>query len=255
MFLIDSHIHWHFNNLDKKRQVKMLQNEIKKNLIDKCILYLIDKNDYANENYKLQFGENIIPAIALDPRGSDINSKLYKVKQAGIRILKLLPYEQAILYEDYPIVCEYAKKIQDMNMYLTICGSYGSKYIYDTNGVELAATLLKSGFKNPLIIAHAGMTKILDVHSLLCEYNNLYVDISFTIKYWWNSHIIDDLYFTLQKVNFDRAFYGSDYPSYSFDEAIKYFYLFCEKYELNELNKNKLLNNNFEKFYKDYLGK
>lgn len=253
--MIDTHMHCHFTGSDKEKRISLLKSEMHKNNIDKGILYLIDSNDYVDENYKQNFGKDLILSIALDPRDKDIDNQLENISNAGIKIVKILPYEQQILYSDFDKVCEYAHKVQERGMILTICGAYGSKDVYNTNGVELAAKVLNSGFTNPLIIAHGGMVRQLDTHSLMCEYKNLYFDTSFTIKYWWGSHIIEDLHFVMEKCNYENVFYGTDYPYHSFEEAFKYFNMFCERFSISDVNREKVLNGNFQKFYDEYLNK
>ncbi len=251
--MVDAHMHCHFHSGDKEEALNQLKEKMQKNGIEKGILYLIDDKDYKDGNYRMDFGTTIIPAIALDPREETIEEQLDEVLKKGIKIIKILPYEQQILYDSFDIVCEYVKKIQARGMILTICGSYGSKDVYNTNGVELAAKVLQSGFTNPLIIAHGGMVRQLDTHSLMCEYDNLYFDISFTIQYWWGSHVIDDLKFVMEKCNYDKVFFGSDYPYHSFEDEIRYFNRFCEKYQISKQNREKILRGNFEKFYQEYL--
>lgn len=251
--MIDSHLHCNFIDGQKELQLQQLKLELKKWNITKAVLYLIDERDYSEKNYLLDFGKSIIPAVMLDPRDADVDEKLSEIANQGIKMVKLLPYEQKLYYKDFDSVCEYALKLQKYGMILTVCGSYGSKDIYHTNGVELAAHILNRGFTNPLIIAHGGMVRQLDVDTLMCEFENLYIDISFTIPYWWGSHVIDDLHFVLKHYNYDRAFWGSDYPYYSFEEEIRYFDLFCEKYQINKKNKEKIQLGNFEKFYEEYI--
>lgn len=251
--MIDAHMHWPKEGSNFEEKIRLLNNNMNMQNIEKGILYLIDDCDYIDENYKLNFGTNIIPSIALNIFEGDIDEKLDNVQKYGIKIIKILPYEQGIHYEHFKQVCEYAKKIQERNMILTICGSYGSKDVFKTNGVELAAAVLNSGFVNPLIVAHGGMVRQLEVHSLMCEFRNLYVDLSFTIPYWWGSHIIDDLYFMLKKDNFEHAFWGSDYPYQSYELAIQYFKKFCNKYDISQANREKILKKNFEKFYEEFI--
>lgn len=249
----DSHLHCEFTKEKKEGQLKLLKNKMLEYNIDKAILYLISKSDYEEQNYRLEFGDEIIPAMMLDPKDVLADHKLKILKENGIKIIKFLPYEQQILYEDYGKVCEFALKAQEHGMILTVCGAYGSRDVYRTNGVELAAQILDAGFRNPLIIAHGGMVRLLDTHSLMCEYPNLYFDISFTIPYWWGSHIIEDLNFVIQKAKFERVLWGSDYPNHSFDEALYYLDLFCKKFQISKHDKEKLLSDNFVKFYEEYL--
>lgn len=251
--MIDAHMHLPDRGKDASEKIHILRQEMKAHNIEKGLLYLIDEKDYELGVYKLDFGKEIIPSIALDFRDVDIEKKLDHVHGSGINSVKILPYEQKIYYEQYDKVCDYAMKVQERSMILTICGAYGSKDVFRTNGVELAARILNAGFTNPLIVAHGGMVRQLEIHSLMCEFDNLYVDTSFTIPYWWGSHVIDDLYFLLEKDNYCHAFWGSDYPGHSFELSQKYFDLFCEKYHISDENRKKLMSDNFNNFYEEYL--
>lgn len=251
--IIDAHIHCHLTRNNKEQQIAIMKADMQNNNINKALLYLIDDDDFKENNFKLNFGENIIVSVAIDPRKAAIESDICDLKESGVRLLKLLPYEQQILYKDFDMVCDFAKTAEKYGMMLCICGSYGSKDVYNTNGVELAAKILKNGFNRPLIIAHGGMVRQLDTASLMREYDNLFIDTSFTIKYWWGSHVIEDFRFVMEMFDYDRIFYGSDYPYHSFEESMKYFNMFCDKYQVTQENKNKLLYKNFEKFADKYL--
>ena len=249
--MIDAHMHCYFKNGDG--QFKKINSVFEKENIDKAVLYLIEDNIFEKEIINLDFGNKVILGVMLDPRDKKLEKKLKILKEKGIKFIKLLPYEQRIYYEDFDCVVQFALLIQKYDMILTICGSYGSKDVFRTNGVELAAYILKAGFKNPLIIAHGGMVRQLEVHSLMCEYENLYFDLSFSILYWWGSHVIDDIFFTIKKANFEHIFWGSDYPDCSYENAKLYFEKFCDKYNISQDNKKKLLETNFEKFYEEFI--
>ncbi len=251
--MIDAHIHCHFTKDENSSQIAELKNAMQAQDITRGILYLIDEKDYTDRNFAQDFGDSLIPAIALNPQDPSIDKKLEDVCSHGVKIVKLLPYEQQIFYEDFDAICDYAEKVQKHAMILTICGAYGSKDVYRTNGVELAAAVLQAGFENPLIVAHGGMVRQLDTWSLMCEYPNLYMDISFTIPYWWGSHVIEDLHFVMKQSNYERIFWGSDYPYHSLEEALKYFDRFCKVYGVSPENREKLLYGNFEAFYDAYL--
>lgn len=251
--MIDTHLHCHFTKGRQNSEITELKKAMEERGISKGILYLIEEADYTERNFALDFGACLIPAIALDPRDPRIDEKLEDVRRHGVKIIKLLPYRQQIFCEAFDVVCDYAKKVQELGMVLTICGSYGSKDVYRTNGVELAARILNAGFENPLILAHGGMVRQLDTHSLMCEYPNLYMDISFTIPYWWGSHVIQDLHFVMEKNQYERIFWGSDYPYHSFEEELEYFDRFCAAYGVSAQNREKMLFGNFETFYAAYL--
>lgn len=251
--IIDAHLHCGVKKGSEGFIIEQLKGKMEEHHIAKAILYLIDEMDYTNENFAIYYNNNIIPSVMLNPKDLEVEDKLLKLQKKGIKILKILPYEQRLFYEDFHLVCDYAMKAQKYGMALTVCGSYGSKDIYHTNGVELAAEILNAGFSFPLIIAHGGMTRLLDVYSLMREYHNLYIDISFTIPFWWESHVIQDLYFVIKQLKYERVFWGSDYPYHTFEDAFTYFDLFCKKYQLSVEQKEKILFSNFENFYLEFL--
>ncbi|NBH15677.1 hypothetical protein D3Z36_16325 [Lachnospiraceae bacterium] len=250
--IIDAHLHCSLHGTDKEMRLRQLKMEMDKFGIKKAILYFIDDNDFDEKNYAHNLDKHIIPGMMLHPNDNSADAKLKELKRHNIRLIKLLPYEQKLLYQDYDTVCKFTKMVQEHGMALTICAAYGSKYIYATNGVELAERVLRNGFEGPLIIAHGGMVRVLDVLALMQEYQNLYIDISFTIPFWWESHVIQDLYFVMKHLNYKRIFWGSDYPNYSLEEALSKFYLFCKKYNISAADQAQLLSGNFNSFYQKY---
>ncbi len=251
--IIDAHLHFSLHGTDKQRELAELQSKMKQFGIKKAVLYLIDENDFNDKNYALNFGTYFIPGMMLYPNDCEPDAKLEELKRHNVRLIKLLPYEQKLLYQDYDNICKFTKKIEKHKMGLTICAAYGSKYIYTTNGVDLAERVLRDGFQGPLIIAHGGMVRVLDVFALMQEYQNLYIDISFTIPFWWESHVIQDLYFVMKHMNYERIFWGSDYPNHSLNESLSKFDLFCKKFEISAPDKAKILSENFNTFYQKYL--
>lgn len=256
--MTDAHIHHEFQSVTPEgaqRELDHLERCLVERGIDKAVLYMIYDGDISLERYKLDFGERIIPSCMLDPRGSEdtLDKQLASLRESGVKMLKLLPYEQRLLRGDYPAVADYALLAQKYDMAITMCASYGSTNLYNTNGVELAAYILECGFTNPLIIAHGGMVKVLDTYSLMDVYENLYMDISFTLPFWKGSTVIQDYAFVLKKLSFERTFYGSDYPYVTMEEALEVFDWFCDTYNVDSAARDMLLRANFEKFEQRFL--
>lgn len=249
--MIDAHMHYKFNNKNENEIIE-IKRDMESFGIDKAILYMIDSEDFYKGNFKYDFGNKIIKGIVLDPRDLDIEKKLLEVKKYNVKLIKILPYEQSLFRKDYPKVCELAKLIQANNMVLTICGSYGTKFVFDTNGVEMAAEVLKSGYTGPLIIAHGGMVKCFEAYSLMAECPNVYIDVSFTISYWWGSRLVDDLAFIMKKMDYKRIFWGSD-TIHNFETEIKKFNEFCEKYNISYNDVERIKEKNFLHFEEEFL--
>ncbi len=256
--MIDSHIHHAFQANDLKRaqqELDLLKGTLVQHGISRAVLHMIYDGDISAGRYKLDFGNEIVPSCMLDPRTPEklLCQQLSDLRTHHVRLLKLLPYEQHILREDYPRTAGFAELAQEHGMALTIDASYGSRDLYNTNGVELAAYILERGFTNPLIIAHGGMVRVLDTFSLMREYDDLYMDISFTLPFWRGSSVIQDYAFVLKSLSFARTFYGSDYPYYSFEDSMKAFQWFCETYQFSPTEQEKLLHSNFEAFERKFL--
>ena len=258
MKVIDSHVHLYPKPiLEKEMKVSkenvnellnQLSQKVKQNSIEKALVYILDEKALS---MNMNVPENLIISTIVGVHNTYIRD-LEKAFHKGIKIIKILPYEQKITREEYPYVLEIAKSAKEKEMLLTICSTYGSKLIYDTNGIELAA-FIKKKVDIPIILAHGGGPKIFDAMSLALEYEDIFLDLSFSIKYWWGSSVIDDYAFALKKLGSKRIFYGSDYPYINFDESLGYLLRFIKKYKFSENDKNNMLYYNFEKFKERYL--
>ena len=177
---------------------------------------------------------------------------LEEANKKGVKIIKILPYDQEITRIKYNNVLEIAEYLEEKRMLMTICSTYGSKLLYDTNGIELAV-FLKKKTDIPIILAHGGGPKVLDAMSLALDYEDIFLDLSFSLKFWWGSSVMKDYAFVLKKLEFKRCFYGSDYPYVDFDESVRFFLQFAEKYGFSKDIQENILYRNFKEFKLVYL--
>jgi len=260
MEIIDSHIHLYPEpNQEKELNISKepvndllskLSQKLKNNNVDEAVLYILDKN-YLYTIQDIDIPNTITISSVVGIEKSCIND-IDMAFNKNIKILKIHPYLQKITKDKYSNILEIANYANGKNIVLTIDCSYGSKLIYDTNGVELAA-FIKKKVDIPIILAHGGGPKIFDAMSLALDYEDIFLDLSFSIKYWWGSSVIDDYAFALKKLSSKKSFYGSDYPYVDFDESLEYFLRFIRKYNFSEKDKNNMLYYNFEKFKGRYL--
>ena len=230
--------------------IKVLSNKITNKGFSQGLVYVFDEEWFENNWYSIKFPDNLIPGVLFDPLSEGIDKKLNILKENNINFLKILPYEQHIFKNNYDNVLYLAKKMEKRDMILTVCCAYGSRYLHKTNGVELVSYLVNNGIESPIIMAHGGMVKVFDAMSLMLEFPNLYMDISFTLPYWWGSSVIRDYAFTFEKLKYERIFYGSDYPYINFKKSMKYFNKFCKKYNIDEKAVDKILYDNFKNLLK-----
>lgn len=257
MKIIDSHVHlYSYPQIEKEfnvsnEPVQELLNELSLKLINakisQAVVYILDEKILPLD---VKVPENLIISTTVGIK--TYMSDLEKALSNGIKIIKILPYEQKLTRDTYSKTLEIAEFAKENGMILTICSTYGSKLIYDTNGVELAA-YIKNKVDIPIILAHGGGPKIFDAMSIAMEYDDIFLDLSFSLKFWWNSSVIKDYAFAIKKLGSKKCFYGSDYPYVDFDESMMYFSKFIDMYGFSEEEKNNMLYSNFENFRNRYL--
>ena len=225
-----------------------LSQKLTFNNIIQAVVYILDEKALSID---LKVPDNLIISTALGIHKTYM-SDIEKAFEKNIKIIKILPYDQGILRSDYQNILEVAEFVEEKGMVLTICSTYGSKLLYDTNGIELAV-FLKKKTDIPIILAHGGGPKVFDAMSIALDYEDIFLDLSFSLKFWWGSSVIKDYAFVLKKLEFKRCFYGSDYPYVDFDESIRVFLKFAEKYVFSEDVQENILYRNFIEFKSVYL--
>lgn len=260
MEIIDSHVHLyptpylnkecHISNEPIAELLNKLSQKIRENDIIQAVVYILDPG-FNSMPQNIEIPKNLIISTVVDIDGEYMND-LKKAFYNGVKLIKILPYEQNITKDKYFKIREIAEFAEEKGMILTICSTYGSKLLYDTNGIELAA-YIKKNVGVPIILAHGGGPRIFDAMSMALEYDDIFLDISFSLKYWWNSSVIKDYAFAIKKLECKRCFYGSDYPYVSFDESMTYFLNFISNYNFSDENRKNILHSNFTEFKRAYL--
>jgi predicted TIM-barrel fold metal-dependent hydrolase len=260
MDIIDSHVHL-YPAPDPEKEANVSQEPVNELLtrlsqkvndhkIDKAVVYIIDR-DFLYTKPAPSIPENLIIASIVDI-DKTYTDDIQEAFEKNIRIIKILPYEQTITKDKYPNVLEIARLANQYGMILSICCTYGSKFIYDTNGVELTAFIKKEA-DIPIILAHGGGPRIFDAMSLALEYDDVFLELSFSLKFWWGSSVIKDYAFAIKKLESQKVFYGSDYPYVEFDESLEYLQKFVREYDFSSDEIDKILYSNFEGFRSRYL--
>jgi len=258
MKIIDSHVHLYPEPvLEKERNISQepvneLLRKLSQKLINKKILrglvYILDEKVLSMD---VEIPENLLISTVVDVHNTYM-SDLEKAFDKGSKIIKILPYDQKITRDKYSNVMEVAEFAEEKGMVLTICSTYGSKLLYDTNGIELAVYIKKKA-DVPIILAHGGGPRIFDAMSIALEYEDIFLDLSFSLKYWWGSSVIKDYAFALKKLESKKCFYGSDYPYVDFDESMDYFLKFINEYNFSDKEKSDMLYSNFDEFERRHL--
>jgi uncharacterized protein len=99
-----------------------------------------------------------------------------------------------------------------------------------------------------IIVAHCGAPQLMKTLLLAKSNKNIYMDISFFLKYFEGFTIIQDLVPLCEKIGYERCIYGSDFPSCS----LKQYFVNTQMIFKGILNKNweMLTNLNAKKIFK-----
>lgn len=270
MRIIDMHTHaW--NNLEINKNIKLekdnfiedfekLSLEAKNQGIEKCMVYLsypsllLDtkkfetfKNALNSENSfsNLRFG------VTIDPDEEQYELILERAKELNIKSLKFFTYEQEVIEKNFEHIGKIAKKAEELGFFISICCTYGSKKIYTNDGIKLAI-YLSDIVKCPIIMAHAGASRVFDAMSVAFDCPQVYLDLAFTLVYWQGSSVIPDVAFAIKKLGSERFLYGSDHPFVSFQESQKTALDFFNKYDFSKEDIENIMYKNAEKLLQQY---
>lgn len=103
--------------------------------------------------------------------------------------------------------------------------------------------------KTRIIWAHMGGHHVIDFMMLAKRLQNVYFDFSYSLLYYQDSSVPNDIVYAMRSMKFERIFYGSDYPdrtiSASLEGTLKY--LGCQG--LNEKDLGKIMCMNAQDFF------
>ena len=250
--LIDSHLHLddaRFNNLQSA--VKFVSDELKNAKIEKGIVLhlLAQKWDVKEVSSCIQDYDNIDCFVNVDPFQK--NSKVMledSILKLGFKGLKLHPRLQNFLTNQKEVVSlvNFASKLKIPVLIDAFPdGDYLQMGIKSSDYFDLA----KKCPRTNIIIAHFGGHHCIDFMMMAKRTKNVYFDISFSLLYYMNSPVVNNLIYCMKSMNFNRIFYGSDYPDRGIKETLEQSINIFKKNHVDQINIDKLLFKNWKSFY------
>lgn len=237
---------WDAATLDKN--LKFLSRRLNELSIEKGLAIILDENFLRNKEAVAYLRSNINKfsnlsfCLMLDFRKTDFSRLLGLAKDLKFKAIKLHPYLQKIGSKDYSLAGELVKKAAKLGMFLVVDCSYGTRYLYEYNGVKLCAYL--SGLiSTPIVMAHAGGALALDALSLAMDADNIYLETSFSLNFWQASSIEQDFAFAFKKLGSERCLYGSDAPFVGIKDSLKTANKFFKKYDFTKKDIDNILYN------------
>ncbi|MCL2151848.1 MAG: amidohydrolase family protein [Oscillospiraceae bacterium] len=234
--LIDAHMHF---DLSASNPATDLVNQLMAADATGCVLILnsTEEVNVYKQNKALLDNYIICTSLLLDLQANG---------KREVPFTKLHPRLSGLTRDNYPQIM---RIIQDCEArVITIdCFVYGHSLENDI-GIELGIYLAQNLPDRYVVLAHAGGVRLLECLMQTKTLQNIYYDLSLTINYLWHSSIRQDMILLLMHHS-NRVMFGSDYPSFSINEAKHCMSQLCEKAKLCNADGKNLFYENALKVY------
>ncbi|MFQ5647447.1 MAG: amidohydrolase family protein [bacterium] len=116
------------------------------------------------------------------------------------------------------------------------------------NTPETFARLAEQAPDTRIAIGHAGGHRILDALMVAKYYKNLYLDLSYTLLYYRNSTVTENIAYTIKCSRAQRIFWGSDYPDRPYERTVSLTKKEFERMDLSTTTLQQIETNNVKAF-------
>jgi uncharacterized protein len=158
--------------------------------------------------------------LLVHPRARASLAKLKQYRAVGIDAIKFHCYIQEIETDDHPAAVATAVRASELGMPVFIDASYGSTKMYRYDNLRLAAAVLDEVANTPVVILHSGGARAMEAMLLAESCPNVFLDMSFSVPYYLDSPVGEQLAFAYKRVGAERVLYGSDFPYVSFEDSL-----------------------------------
>ena len=185
------------------------------------------------------------------PEAKSSLSAIQKLKKKGAQGLKLHP-RLADKTLDSPEYLSLIKKAADLNIPVLIDCFPDGKNLALGNIPEKFAALAQKIPSVRIAIGHAGGHKILDALMVAKYFKNIYLDLSYTLLYYRNSRVIENIAYAIKSIKGKRVFWGSDYPDRSYGRTVKLSLEELSGMKISAKDRKAILENNVKEFLGEY---
>jgi predicted TIM-barrel fold metal-dependent hydrolase len=251
--MIDAHLHLD-DSIDGTPfgAAKELDRQIISAGISKGIVLHLESQGWSLE----EFAEAIAPYKSLKgfvnvhPFNKDAKIQLKKaVINHSFIGLKLHPRLQEFNI-DHKSVYELVRYAGELNIpVLFDAFPDGTHLIQGFSSIKYAE-LAKLCPETKFIWAHMGGHYVLDFMMLAKRLPNVYMDTSYSLLYYRDSSVIEDMVYAIRSMKFNRIFYGSDYPDRSIEDSKNSSIKIFKKFGLNDNEITTIMSTNAQNFFK-----
>lgn len=244
--MIDSCIHFKKNNFKYISKISEKLSSYKINFA--LAMYDFEKSQSKRKIFQSNCKkfENLIP-VAMLRSVNNIQNEINNIVKLKYKFIKIHP---RILKKPLHNKKFYTKVFLEINKTdLTVlwCTFDGwEKKANDVDQLNFISKLINLTKKNKIILMHGGGPNIIKYYEKFRFLERVYLDLSYTISYYYETSIEKDIIFLMKK--FDRRLLvGSDFPTISLEKYTKILDKIIKKTKLNNLKIKNILHNNLNK--------
>jgi len=251
MLTIDAHLHFDSRVSDDVLVVaKNLNQDLINANIDFATVLHLDIQPWKIEEVSQAIAENdrLIGFVNIHPFNSNSHKILaHAIEHLNFKGLKLHPRLQKYDIGDYRVA----------NL-ISFAGELGVPVLIDcfpdgdwlTMGFDVRKfmDLARKSPNTNIIFAHFGGHHCIDFMMMAKRLPNVYFDCSYSLLYYRGSAVTQNILYCMQSMNFDRVFYGSDYPDRGVKDSLNLSLDELNKFGVSEKNIKKIMGGNFAKF-------
>jgi len=256
MKVIDMHLHLDETiEGDSKVALDFLSSEMTKEGISKGLLLHLNTQRFNYEDLGRELGhfKNIVGFLNINPMDKDaclqLEDGVRKLNYKGLKLHPRLNKYRA----NHPKVKILFKKAHDLGIPTLVDAFPDGKSLLLGDEVTQYGELALSCPDAPLIVAHFGGHRVIDMMLVAKRVPNIYLNIAYTLLYYRGSSITGDVIYAIKSMNGERIFYGSDYPDRGLGETLRLTLDVFDKFNLTSDLMQKVLYKNAEKFIKDFI--
>ncbi len=163
--------------------------------------------------------------------------------------LKLHPRLQEFAIDDNRTI-QLVRKAGEMNIPVLIDAFPDGTHLMQGFSPVKYAMLARECPGTNFIWAHMGGHYVLDFMMLAKRLPNVWMDLSYSLLYYQNSAVTDNLVYAMRSMKFEHIFYGSDYPDRPIAESLNSSVKILQEKGVGDDELNKIMSKNAVNFFK-----
>ena len=248
---IDSHLHLDSNLGPAREAAARLDERLEVADIERALVLHLDSQPWSIEEFAEAIANSprLEACVNLDPHQRCVQDQLKRcVLDLGFIGLKLHPRLQGFAINDRAVVdlVSCAGKLEVP----TVIDAFPDGTYLQAGFDPLAyAELAKLCPDAKQVWAHMGGHYVLDFLMLAKRLPNVAMDCSYALLYYRGSDVPKNMAYAMKSLNFERVFYGSDYPDRDPAESLRDSLQLLQEHGLNDLAIDAIFRKNAEEFF------